>query len=84
MTNTMTNITDTPQPCVPCTHTSPSIIQLLKSLSLPNILQKNMKIEADNNARSTKTLNNTLDPAGHPQPGSEVASLITIDPEDLT
>jgi len=83
MTDTMTDITDTPQPRVPRTHTSPSIIQLLKSLSLPNILQKNKKIEADNDARSAKILNNALDPAGHPQPGSEVASLITIDPEDL-
>jgi len=83
MTNTMTDITNTPQPCVPCTHTSPAIIQLLKSLLLPNILQKNKKIEAENDARSAKTLNNALDLAGHPQPGSEVALLITIDPEDL-
>jgi len=84
MTDTMTDIPDTPQPCVPCTHTSPAIIQLLKKLSLPNTLQKNKKIEAENDARSAKTLNNALDPVGHPQPGSEVASLITIDPEDLT
>ena len=84
MINTMTDITDTPQPRVPCTHTSPAIIQLLKNLSLPNILQKNKKIEADNNAKSTKTLNHTLDPALHPQPGSEVALLITINPKDLT
>ena len=59
------------------------IIQLLKNLSLPNILQKNKKIEAENDARSAKTLNNALDPVAHPEPGSEVASLITIDPEDL-
>jgi len=83
MTDTMTDIPDTPQPRVPHTHTSPAIIQLLKWLSLPNILQKNKKIEAENDARSAKTLNNALDPVGHPQPGSEVASLITIDPEDL-
>jgi len=83
MTDTMTNSTVTPQPRAPHTHTSPGIIQLLKSLSLPNILQRNKKIEADNDARSTKTLNNALDPAGHPQLGSEVASLITVDPEDL-
>ena len=72
-----------PQPHAPRTHTSPAIIQLLKNLSLPNILQKNKGIEAENDARSAKTLNNALDPVAHPQPGSEVASLITIDPEDL-
>ena len=83
MTNTLTDTTENAQPRVPRTHTSPAIIQLLKNLSLPNILQKNKKIEAENDARSTKTLNNTLDPAVHPEPGSEVASLITIDPEDL-
>jgi hypothetical protein len=71
------------QPRVPRTHTSPAIIQLLKNLSLSNILQRNKKIEAENDARSAKTLNNALDPAAHPQPGSEAASLITIDPEDL-
>jgi len=83
MTDTMTDSAVTPQPRAPRTHTSPGIIQLLKGLSLPNILQRNKKIEADNDARSAKTLNNALDPAGHPQPGSEVASLITVDPEDL-
>ena len=83
MTDTMTDSTVTPQPRIPHTHTSPAIIQLLKSISLPNILQKNKKIEADNNARSAKTLNNALDPEGHPQPGSEATSLITNDPNDL-
>jgi len=73
-----------PQPCAPQTHTSPAIIQLLKNLSLPNILQKNKGIEAENDARSAKTLNNALDLVAHPQPESEAASLITIDPEDLT
>jgi len=53
------------------------------SLSLPNILQRNKKIEAENDARSTKTLNNALDPTAHPQTGSEATSLITIDAEDL-
>ncbi|EDR08774.1 uncharacterized protein LACBIDRAFT_327093 [Laccaria bicolor S238N-H82] len=75
--------TDSVQPRIPRTHTSPAIIQLLKNLSLTNILQRNKTIEAENDARSAKTLNNALDPAAHPQPGSEVASLITIDPEDL-
>ncbi|EDR00156.1 uncharacterized protein LACBIDRAFT_334387 [Laccaria bicolor S238N-H82] len=83
MADTLTDSTLTPQPCIPCTHTSPTIIQLFKNLSLPNILQKNKKIEGDNNTRSAKTLNHALDPAHHLQPGSEAASLITIDPEDL-
>jgi len=83
ITDTITDSAVTPQPHAPCTHTSLGIIQLLKSLSLSNILQRNKKIEADNDARSAKTLNNALDPAGHPQPGSEVASLITVDPKDL-
>ncbi|EDR15531.1 uncharacterized protein LACBIDRAFT_321435 [Laccaria bicolor S238N-H82] len=83
MVDTITDSTLTPQPRVPRTHTLPTIIQLLKNLSLPNILQKNKNIEADNDARSAKTLNHALDPAGHPELGSEVASLITIDPEDL-
>ncbi|EDR10349.1 uncharacterized protein LACBIDRAFT_325314 [Laccaria bicolor S238N-H82] len=83
MADTITDSALTPQPRVPHTHTLPTIIQLLKSLSLPNILQKNKNIEADNNARSAKTLNHTLDPAGHPELGSEVTSLITIDPKDL-
>ena len=83
MTDTLTETTENVQPRTPHTHTSPAIIQLLKNLSLPNILQKNKKIEAENDARSAKTLNNALDPVAHPEPGSEVASLITIDPEDL-
>ena len=83
MTDTLTDTTENVQPRVSCTHTSPAIIQLLKNLLLPNVLQKNKKIEAENNARSAKTLNNALDPVAHPEPGSEVASLITIDPKDL-
>ncbi|KAF8951558.1 hypothetical protein BDZ97DRAFT_1684206, partial [Flammula alnicola] len=67
----------------PRTHTSPIIIQMLKSLSFTNILQKNKKIEAENEARSLKTFNHTLDPVAHPDTGSETASLITIDPDDL-
>ena len=79
----MTDTTGSVQPHVLHTHTFPTIIQLLKNLSLPNILQKNKKIEANNDARSTKTLNHALDPAASLQLGSEVASLITIDPKDL-
>ncbi|EDR01930.1 uncharacterized protein LACBIDRAFT_332745 [Laccaria bicolor S238N-H82] len=71
------------QPHIPHTHTSPAIIQLLKNLSLSNILQRNKRIEAENDVRATNTLNNALDPAAHHQLGSEVASLITINPGDL-
>ncbi|KIJ99815.1 hypothetical protein K443DRAFT_101530 [Laccaria amethystina LaAM-08-1] len=83
MTDTLTDTTKKVQPCVPCTHTSPAIIQLLKNPLLSNILQRNKKIEAKSDVRSAMTLNNALDPGAHPQPGSEVASLITIDQEDL-
>ncbi|KAF8887982.1 hypothetical protein CPB84DRAFT_1661197, partial [Gymnopilus junonius] len=68
---------------VPKTHTTPTLIALLKSLPLPAILKKNKQIEAENEARSLKTLNHELDPTTYPDSGSENASLITIDPKDM-
>ncbi|KAF8811593.1 hypothetical protein BYT27DRAFT_7049843, partial [Phlegmacium glaucopus] len=65
------------------THSSPNVIQMLKSLSLASILQKNKKIEAENDARSLKTLAHAEDPVSNPHPGSETASLITIELENL-
>ncbi|KAF8960692.1 hypothetical protein BDZ97DRAFT_1631438, partial [Flammula alnicola] len=75
-------------PRVSRTHSSPAIVMLLKSLSLTAILQSsdghgNKQIEADNDARRNKTLDNARDPVAHPVPGSETASLITIDADDL-
>ncbi|KAF8165998.1 hypothetical protein B0H34DRAFT_634299, partial [Crassisporium funariophilum] len=68
---------------VPRTHTSPTIIQMLKTLSLTNILKQNKKIEAKNEARTLLTFQNHVDPVTYPVAGSETASLITIDSEDL-
>ncbi|KAF8153132.1 hypothetical protein B0H34DRAFT_819607 [Crassisporium funariophilum] len=68
---------------IPRTHTSPTIIQMLKNLSLTNILKQNKKIEAENEARTLLTFQNHVDPVTYPVAGSETASLITIDPEDL-
>ena len=56
---------------------------MLKKLSLSARLQQNQKIEAENEARSFKTLDHLHDPQAHPDPGSEMASMITIDEEDL-
>ena len=39
-------------PCVPCTHTSPAIIKILKNLPLISILHMNKEIEHKNALRS--------------------------------
>jgi hypothetical protein len=69
-------------PRVPRTHINPAVIQVLKSLPLISILQKNKEIESKNAERALKTLNHTLDKDAHPDPGSDAASLVTLDPED--
>ncbi|KIK01748.1 hypothetical protein K443DRAFT_660384, partial [Laccaria amethystina LaAM-08-1] len=71
-----TNTTDNAQLRIPRTHTSPAIIQLLKNLSLPNILQRNKKIEAENDARSAKTLNNALDPTVYRPSSTRIRSCL--------
>ena len=65
------------------THSSPTVIEMLKKLSLASILQKNKKIETSNDERSLRTMAHVEDPAGHPQPGSETASLVTIDSANM-
>jgi hypothetical protein len=55
----------------------------LRVLGAKNRTEPDLKTLAENDARSAKTLNNALDPTTHPQPGSKVASLITIDPKDF-
>jgi hypothetical protein len=72
-----------PPPRVPRTHTNPTIIQALKSLPLISILKKNKEIEEKNAERATKTLNHAVDKVAFPDPGSDAASLITLDPQDL-
>ena len=65
------------------THSSPTVIEMLKKLSLASILRKNKKIETANDERSLKTMAHVEDPEGHPQPGSETASLVTIDSANM-
>src|SRR6266567_4186978 len=75
-------LNDFPPPRAPRTHTNPTIIQLLKSLPLISVLQKNKEIETQNAERALRTLNHTSDKVKYPDPGSDVASLITLDSED--
>ena len=83
--HTASGSASTPPPLrIPRTHTSPTVIQLLKLLSLPTILQRNKQIETANEARSIKTLNHASDPVTYPEAGSPTASLITIEPEDFS
>jgi len=70
-------------PHIPHTHTSPAIIQMLKNLPLLSILQMNKDIEEKNAKQSWKTFNHTCDPTAHPKPGSEEASLISLDDINL-
>ncbi|EDR06552.1 uncharacterized protein LACBIDRAFT_300090 [Laccaria bicolor S238N-H82] len=70
-------------PRVPHTHTSSAIIQMLKNLLLISILQMNKEIEEENAERSRKSFNHASDPTVHKEPGSEQASLISLDEVDL-
>ena len=72
------------QPRVRRTHKDDFISSFLSKLQLREKLVKNKEIEDQNKARELKTYNHHLDPASHPEPGSETASLITIDEADLT
>jgi hypothetical protein len=70
-------------PRVPRTHKSPAIAQMLKNLPLISILQMNKDIEEKNAERSRKTFNHASDPTVHTEPGSDEASLISLDDVDL-
>ncbi|KDR71516.1 hypothetical protein GALMADRAFT_126978 [Galerina marginata CBS 339.88] len=70
-------------PHVPKTHTSPGVIQLFKSLTLKAKLKMCKDIEDQNDERHKKSILHTTDPQSHPDPGSETASMFTIDDEDL-
>ena len=65
------------------THKDDFISSLLSKLHFREKLVKNKEIEDQNKARELKTYNHHLDPASHPVPGSETASFITIDEDDL-
>ena len=66
------------------THTSEVISQILKSLPLPARLKRNKDIKEQNEAHSLQTLRHAQDPAAFPEPGSETASLITIDSSEIS
>src|SRR5271155_4883357 len=64
------------------THKDDIISSLLRKLSLREKLSMNKDIEEKNKEREPKTLRNKIDPILHPDPGSETASLITVDDVD--
>ncbi|KAK0183833.1 hypothetical protein F5146DRAFT_939629 [Armillaria mellea] len=70
-------------PRQPHTHTSDTISRALRKLSLGEKLNWNCKIEAKNTACKAKTIKHLNDPAQNPDPGSESASLISIDEDDI-
>ncbi|KAF8958810.1 hypothetical protein BDZ97DRAFT_1840797, partial [Flammula alnicola] len=72
-----------PPPRLPHTHTNPTVIQLLKNLPLISKLQKNKEIETKNAERALKTLNHMNNSVAFPDTGSNAASLVTLEPEDL-
>jgi hypothetical protein len=66
------------------THILEAISTILKSLPLPARLKRNREIEEQNEARSLLTLRHAQDPVTFPDPGSENASLITIDSSEIS
>ena len=70
-------------PRVRRTHKDEFISSLLSKLSLREKLSKNKEIEDLNKARELKKLNHYMDPELYPETGSDNASFITIDDEDL-
>ena len=67
----------------PCTHINAITISSFKSLSLKAKLRVCKEIEDQNDARHERTRLNATDPDNHPEPGSETASLFSLDDEDL-
>ena len=65
------------------THKDNLISSLLSKLPLREKLSKNKEIEDENKVRELRTFNHHIDPVAHPEPGSENASFITIDDDDL-
>ena len=65
------------------THKDDVISSFLSKLSLREKLSTNKEIEEKNKERELKTLKNKQDPTAFPDPGSEVASFVTIDEADM-
>lgn len=74
---------DLPPLRAPCTHTSPAAIQILKQLLFVTKLKKNKWIEEENEEHLSCIADHTIKPDNFPDPGSDAASLITLDEEDL-
>ena len=70
-------------PRVHRTHKDEHISSILSKLSLREKLSTNRDIEEKNKERELKMLRYRLDPDTFPEPGSETASLITIDDTDV-
>lgn len=73
-----------PPPRIPWTHTSPAAIEILKHLPFFTKLKKNKRIEDQNDDRLACKADHTIDPVGNPDEGSNMASLITLDEQELS
>jgi hypothetical protein len=65
------------------THVNATAVDSFRALSLKAKLKVCKDIEEQNDAGLEKTRLNASDPANHPAPGSETASLFSIDGDDL-
>ena len=68
---------------IPRTHVNITAIDSFKALSLKAKLKVCKDIEEQNDARHERTRLNAMDPVNHPEPGSETASLFSLDDGDL-
>jgi len=68
---------------VPRTHVNATAIGSFEALSLKAKLRVCKEIEEQNDTRHERTHLNASDPVNHPVPGSETASLFSLDDEDL-
>ena len=68
---------------VHCTHINDMVVDSYKALSLKAKLKVCKGIEEQSDACLKKTHLNALDPANHPEPGSETACLFSIDSDNL-
>ena len=67
----------------PCTHINTIAISSFKSLSLKAKLRICKEIEDQNDAHYERTYLNATDPNNHPKPGSETASLFSLNDKYL-
>ncbi|KAK0491738.1 hypothetical protein EDD18DRAFT_1012679, partial [Armillaria luteobubalina] len=65
------------------THISSAVTKALKVWSLAAKLEKNCRIEDENTTREAATMKHMDNPVVYPDPGSDAASFITIEDEDI-